>query len=154
MTPMEAAMVASREANQLPALPGRIGRWWMRWRTHWAALADLVQCSPAELERIARDVGVSAHELHVLAGKWPEAAEPMTRRAAALGLDVREIGRKDPLVMRDLQRVCSLCDSKPRCERDLARDPNDPGWQDYCQNAVSLGAPESKQPKTPVGKGN
>jgi hypothetical protein len=153
MTPMEAAMTATREASEHP-MPDRVGRWWMRWRTHWAALADLVQFSPAELEWIARDVGVGAHELHVLAGKWPDAADSLTRRAGAVGLDAGEIGRTDPLVMRDLQRVCSLCDSKARCEHDLSRAPNDPRWQDYCPNAVSLGVPESKRSKTPDGKGN
>ena len=129
-------------SKRTPGDAGRIGHWWMRWRTHWTALADLVQHSPAELERIARDVGVSAHELHVLAGKWPEAADPITRRAGALGLDAGEIGRKDPLVMRDLQRVCSLCGSEHECEHDLARDPNDPRWRGYCPNAVTFDALE------------
>ena len=147
-------MIAPGEANGGPEPLGRVGRWWTRWRSHWAALAELVQYSPAELERIARDVGVSANELHVLAGKWPEAAGPMTRRAAALGLDAGAIGRNEPLVMRDLQRVCSLCVSKPECERDLTRDPNDPGWQDYCPNAMSLGASAAARSKARDGKAN
>lgn len=147
-------MVACREASERPALSRAITRWWTRWRTHWSAPAELMHCSPVELERTARDVGVSPNDLHVLAGKWPEAADSMTRRVEALGLDAGEIGRNEPLVMRDLQRVCSLCGSKTRCEHDLARNPKDARWQDYCPNAVSLGALESKPAKAPDRKAN
>jgi len=152
--PMEVVMVACRETDERAAPPGAITRWWARWRTHWSALAELMHCSPAELERTARDVGASFNELHVLAGKWPEAADSMTRRAAALGLDAGEVGRNEPLFMRDLQRVCSLCGSKTRCEHDLARAPTDPRWRDYCPNAAALGALESKPPETPGRKAN
>src|SRR3954471_6567075 len=153
-TPMEAVMIACRGASGHQGLPGAIARWWTRWRMHWSALAELMQCSPAELERTARDVGVSLNDLHVLAGKWPEAADAMTRRVEALGLDAGEIGRNDPLVMRDLQRVCSLCGSKTRCEHDLARHPEDSRWRTYCPNAVSLGALESQQAIVPHRKAN
>jgi hypothetical protein len=42
--------------------------------------------------------------------------------------------------LRDLQRACSLCASKRRCKRDLARKSTDPGWQQYCPNASTLHA--------------
>jgi hypothetical protein len=150
---MEAAMIAWKGANGRPAVLGAVGRWWTRWRAHWGALTELVNCSPAELERIARDAGTSVGELHVLAGKWPEAADPMMRRAAALGLEADEIGRKEPLVRRDLQRVCSPCGSKRECEHDLARDPSNPHWRDYCPNAVTFDALESEQSQNTCQEG-
>jgi hypothetical protein len=38
-------------------------------------MLDLDCCGSAEVERIARDVGVSGADLSVLAGKWPDAAD-------------------------------------------------------------------------------
>jgi hypothetical protein len=48
--------------------------------------------------------------------------------------------RADPLIMRDLERVCTLCGSKRRCERDLAAHPDDEVWRTYCPNAPTLEA--------------
>jgi hypothetical protein len=38
----------------------------------------------AEAERIAHELGSSAPELHTVAGKWPDAVEPLNRRLVAL----------------------------------------------------------------------
>src|SRR6516165_10680203 len=43
-------------------------------------------------------------------------------------LDRMEITHADPQVMRDLQRVCTVCGSKRRCEHDFAKNPSDPAW--------------------------
>ncbi len=40
--------------------------------------------------------------------------------------------------MRDLERTCSCCNDKGTCEQDLASRPENPKWQSYCPNAVSL----------------
>jgi hypothetical protein len=53
-------------------------------------------------------------------------------------LDRREITHADPQVMRDLQRVCTVCGSKRRCEHDLVNNPSDLVWQKYCPNATTL----------------
>jgi hypothetical protein len=43
-----------------------------------------------------------------------------------------------PEISRDLQRVCSNCESYGRCMRDLDRDPEGAVWTDYCLNAPML----------------
>ncbi|HTS41175.1 MAG TPA: hypothetical protein VMH84_11625 [Xanthobacteraceae bacterium] len=78
--------------------------------------------------------------LQALAGKWPEATDLLSRRMAALKLDVEEIGRTYPPVSNDLKHLCWLCTSKGRCERDLAKDPSNPVWREYCPNATTLTA--------------
>jgi len=103
-------------------------------------MADLGRCSPAEMERIARDVGVSGADLSILAGKWPDAADPLYWRMNEIKLDRKEITHADPQVMRDLQRVCTVCASKRRCEHELANNPSDPAWKKYCPNATTLAA--------------
>jgi hypothetical protein len=97
-------------------------------------------CGAAEVERMAHDVGMSTLELRALAGKWPDAAEPLNRRLAALALDPADIRRSDPQVLHDLQRVCSLCKHGRECEHDLAERPSDPAWREYCPNEMTLDA--------------
>jgi hypothetical protein len=103
-------------------------------------MADLDYCGPAEMERIARDVGVSGADLSILAGKWPDAADLLYWRMNEIKLDRTEVTRADPQVMRDLQRVCTVCGSRRRCEHELANNPSDPAWKKYCPNATTLAA--------------
>jgi len=130
-------MTTSERARQSRTALGRIGEWMGRWRERAATVAGLRDCPN---EEIARDLGVSVGDLRVLAGKWPGATDLMVRRAAALGLDVSEVGRTQPTVMRDMQRVCSICDSHRVCTHDLDRCPQDPSWRNHCPNADTLDA--------------
>jgi uncharacterized protein DUF6455 len=113
----------------------------------WRVLSDWVtgrspswgSCSgELEIERIARDVRMSPAELRAVAKRGHEAANLLLERMAALDLDPAEVAQVGPETFRDLQRVCSLCESKRRCARDLSRDAAAPQWQDYCPNAQTL----------------
>jgi len=53
------------------------------------------------MERIARDAGVSAADLSILAGKWPDAADLLYRRMNEIKLDRMEVTHADPQVMRE-----------------------------------------------------
>ena len=76
-------MAAHTEASAWPARLGSVSRWWAELRRHGAALSELARCSPAELERLARNGGASKVDLPVLAGKWPDSANQLARRVAA-----------------------------------------------------------------------
>ena len=113
----------------------------------WRVLSDWVTgrspswgscCGELEIERIAHDVCMTPAELRAVAKRGPEAADLLLERMAALDLDPAEVAQVGPETFRDLQRVCSLCESKRRCVRDLIRDPAAPQWQDYCPNAQTL----------------
>lgn len=93
-----------------------------------------------EESRIARDLGLDASELREMVRRGHNSASLLPQRMAALHLDAAELARRDGLLLRDLQRVCALCESKGRCMRDLARDPNDPAWEEYCPNEGTLNA--------------
>ncbi len=95
-------------------------------------------CGELEIERIARDVRMTPADLRAVAKRGPEAANLLLRRLAALDLDPAEVAQVGPQTFRDLQRTCSLCESKRRCVRDLAHDSAAPEWQDYCPNAQTL----------------
>lgn len=112
-----------------------------QWCRDWIrgdAASQLLCCGEVEVERIARDVRMTPSELRAVASRGPEAADLLLRRMAALDLDPTEVSQVGPQTFRDLQRVCSLCESKRRCTRDIERDSAMPAWQDYCPNAATL----------------
>jgi hypothetical protein len=114
-----------------------ISRWWRDWTRRGSGL-DLKCCGEDEVERMAKDIGVSASELRRLATLGPDSADLLLRRMAALDLDRKEVSQTEPRTFQDLQRVCTMCNSHRRCKRDLARDSADRAWQDYCPNAATL----------------
>ena len=113
-------------------------RQWYRGLTR--SQSTLAECGAEGLERMAHDIGVSSAELYKLASRGPESADLLCRRMEVLDLDHDEDARVERATFQDLQRVCSMCDCKKRCARDLARDPADPVWKDYCPNAQTLTA--------------
>ena len=133
-------MCRSAQTGERPGFVRRLARWWRSWNGSRRAMADLDNCGSAEMERIARDVGVSGADLSILAGKWPDAADLLYWRMNEIKLDRMEITQADAEVMRDLQRVCTVCGSKRRCEHALAKNPSDPAWEKYCPNATTLSA--------------
>ena len=116
-----------------------ISQWWQRWTGNGPAL-DHACCAEAEVERIAKDIGMSASEIRRLASLGPESADLLLRRMAALDLDRKEVAQVEPQTFRDLQRICTLCESHRQCARDLVRDSSDPAWEDYCPNVATLRA--------------
>jgi hypothetical protein len=115
-----------------------ISRWWRDWTRRRSAGSELRCCGQDEVERIARDVGVSAAELSKLVSRGPEAADFLLRRMAALDLDLNEVARAERRTFQDMQKVCTLCESRRQCARDLAHDSADTAWQSYCPNATTL----------------
>ena len=120
------------------SLTQAVSRWWREWTRRGSAGLELKCCGEAEVERMAKDVGVSPSELHRLANLGPDSADLVLRRMAALDLDRNEVSRTEPRTFQDLQRVCTMCNHHRRCRGDLARDSADPAWQDYCPNAATL----------------
>jgi len=118
-----------------------LARWWREYAGRRSTVAALADWGPAESARIAHDVGLSgAAELRVLAGKWPHSADLLARRMQQIKLDAAEIVQVEPEVVRDLERVCTLCASKRRCSRDFAKERSPSSWQAYCPNTMTLKA--------------
>lgn len=112
---------------------------WMWDQSRSNTLAQLRSCGEKEVERIARDSGLSASDFPPLVSLGPNASDLLERRMAALDLDPTEVSAIVPEAFRDLQRVCSFCQSHRRCLRDLAHDdPAKPDWSDYCPNVETL----------------
>lgn len=90
------------------------------------------------VQLLAKDVGISVADLHALASRGPESADLLLHRMRALDLDRNEVPLITPETFRDLQKLCTMCESHERCGRDLTRDTADPKWKDYCPNAATL----------------
>ena len=146
--------MSSAELNQVSTFAHQLSRWWQNWCGRRAAIAELNRCG-SNVERIAHDVGLDPAGLRTLAGKWPGAADLLEQRMAQLKLDEDDVRTSEPQVLRDLQRVCTVCASKGRCTHDLVKAPSDPAWREYCPNAPTLAAliaeRSGRTPKSPSG---
>lgn len=133
-------MLCISMADHRDGLVSQLVRQWHAWKERRDSLGDLGRCGGGEVARIAHDLAVSPNELHVLARNGAGAADLLYRRIDDLGLDRERIGRDEPSVLRDMQRVCSLCASKGRCGHDLACGAQASAWHPYCPNDDTLAA--------------
>jgi Family of unknown function (DUF6455) len=117
-----------------------IAQWIMKYRDARNICNDLVNCGPDEVANIARDLRLSPSELVILARNGPNAADLLQDMLKALGVDKNAIENDEPLVMRDLERLCTTCHEKRRCRLDLANGVIADNFRDYCPNAFTLDA--------------
>jgi hypothetical protein len=138
---VEAIMQTNPRTNPVAHLLGLFTELWKAFWTKRAAVNQLGDCDSATMARIAQDLGVSAADLRLLAKRDKTAADLLYRRLETLRLDPTSI---DPALMRDLQRCCSNCDSKPLCAHELEDKPISASWPKYCPNENSIIALTSK----------
>ena len=62
----------------------------------------------------------------------------------ALGIDEGAISRTQPLVLRDMARVCASCQQKRQCDRDLDAGTSAQHYEGYCLNASTIDALDLK----------
>ena len=73
----------------------------------------------------------------VLAHARPHSIAPVRPRL----LTGQEVGdAQEPLVMRDLQRLCTTCGDKGRCAHELADGTAAAHFHEFCPNAFTLDA--------------
>ena len=113
---------------------------WQRLRRRRRSLAELAACQPSELNRIARDVGVSVSDLRIIAAAHPGPGELLPPRLQLLGLDADYIGCALTATHRDLERTCAMCTAWRRCARDLAKGDVQAGMDSYCLCSPTIDA--------------
>jgi hypothetical protein len=135
---MRASSVNSDEYSLLQSVASTFGNWVRNRRLPRQDRRCFDQLSDFEVAGIARDAGLSSHELRCVAQLSPDAAQLLPRRMHALNLDADTVSETDMYVMRDMQRLCSTCDVKRQCERDLIVRPDSSVWRQYCPNECTL----------------
>src|SRR5262249_51426522 len=91
---------------------------------------------------IAADLDISPGDLDELVRRGLHAADELPVLLKALGIDEAKLKTTEPLVLRDMERVCSLCQHKTRCDRDLAAGISVVHYEAYCPNAPTIGGLE------------
>lgn len=108
------------------------------WLHHRRDINNTCNCGTEEFQHIAHDLGVSATDLHELVRSGPHSADELPKMMAALKLDLEDIRRIEPLVVRDMERVCGLCSHKHRCDHELAAGTAAANHREFCNNAETL----------------
>ena len=108
------------------------------WLKHRRELNEMRQLNTSEFDRIAGDLRVSPADLNELVRLGPHAADELPYLLRALGIDEASLVRAEPLVLRDLERVCALCHHKRQCDRDLVAGTSAEHYQGYCLNAPTI----------------
>jgi uncharacterized protein YjiS (DUF1127 family) len=108
------------------------------WLKHRRELREMRELDAANFGQIASDLRISSTDLEALVRHGPHAADELPKMLAALGINHDDLARTEPLVLRDMERVCSLCIHKHLCDRDLAAGTAAAHYGDYCANAPTI----------------
>ena len=124
--------------NQAPSVVERLTNTFSDWLKHRRELNEMHQLTVTDFCRIANDLRLSPAALDELVRHGPYAADELPRLLAALNISAQDLLRIEPLVAQDMERVCTLCESKRQCDRDLASGASAEHYQEYCLNAPTI----------------
>ena len=108
------------------------------WLKHRRELREMREMDAANFGQIANELRMSSADLEALVRQGPHSADELPKMLAALGIDQHDLARTEPLVLRDMERVCSLCTHKRQCDRDLAAGTAATHYEEYCGNAGTI----------------
>lgn len=108
------------------------------WLKHRSELKEMREMDSANFSRIASELQLSNADLEALVRRGPHAADELPKMLKALGIDHADLVRTEPLVLRDMERVCALCNQKRQCDRDLAAGTAAAHYEEYCANAHTI----------------
>jgi hypothetical protein len=114
---------------------------WLQYRR------EMNEMDCGDFERIAEDLRISPGDLDTLVRHGPHAADELPQMLKALGIDEEALAHTQPMVLRDMERVCALCDHKTQCDHDLVAGTAAEHYEDYCLNAPTIGQLERQAVK-------
>jgi transcriptional regulator with XRE-family HTH domain len=108
------------------------------WLRHQREMRELRETNNGDFARIAQDLGVTPAELDTLARKGPHASDELPKLLKSLGIDEATLSRMQPLLQRDMIRVCASCQQKARCDHELDAGTSAQHYEEYCPNAPTI----------------
>lgn len=108
------------------------------WLKHRRELREMREMDAANFGRIANELRMSSADLEALVRQGPHAADELPKMLKALGIDQEALSRTEPLVLRDMERVCALCNHKHQCDRELAAGTAPAHYEEFCNNAPTI----------------
>jgi hypothetical protein len=110
------------------------------WLKHRRELSAMRSLGRTNLDRIANDLRISPDDLEELVRYGEHSADELPKMLAQLGIDEQRLAATQPLLLRDMERVCGLCRDKAHCHSELAAGTAADSYQDYCLNASTIEA--------------
>ena len=101
------------------------------WLKHRRELREMREMDATNFGRIASELRMSSTDLEALVRQGPHAADELPMMLTALGVDQEALART-------MERVCSLCNHKRQCDRDLAAGTAAAHYEEYCGNAPTI----------------
>ena len=108
------------------------------WLKHRRGLREMREMDAANFGQITSELRMTSADLEALVRQGPHAADELPKMLTALGIDQDALARTEPLVLRDMERVCALCNHKRQCDRDLAAGTAAAHYEAYCANAATI----------------
>jgi len=108
------------------------------WLKHRQEMHELRDMNSGDFARIARDLSVSPAELDAIVRQGPHAADELPQLLKSLGIDETTLSRTQPVLQRDMIRVCAACRQKARCNADLDAGTLAQHYEEYCPNAPAI----------------
>jgi hypothetical protein len=118
------------------------------WLKHRREIREMRELDADEFARIAHELCVTPGDLDTFVRQGPHAISELPKLLKALGIDETALARSQPLVLRDMERVCASCVEKPQCDRDLDAGTSDQHYEKYCLNASTIDALDENHPRT------
>ena len=108
------------------------------WLKHRQEIREMRDMNSADFASIARDLCMSPAELDAVVRQGPHASDELPRLLKTLGIDAATLSRVQPVLQRDMVRVCASCRQKAQCSHDLDAGTLAQHYQEYCPNAASI----------------
>ena len=108
------------------------------WLKHRRELREMRELDRSEFDRIATDLRVSPIDLEDLVRRGPHSADELPKMLRELGISEADLAKTQPMLLRDMERVCALCGQKRQCDHDLIAGTAPEHFADYCPNAPTI----------------
>jgi hypothetical protein len=108
------------------------------WLKHRQEMRELRGMNSGDFACIARDLCMSPAELDAIVRKGPHASDELPQLLKSLGIDGATLSRVQPVLQRDMVRVCAACQQKARCNDDLDAGTLAQHYEEYCPNAPAI----------------
>ncbi|UTD29821.1 hypothetical protein [Bradyrhizobium sp. WD16] len=111
------------------------------WLDHRRAVHEIEELSHDDggaFTQIAHDLGVAPSDLDAFVRQGPHAADELPQLLVMLGIDEERLAMTQPLLLADMQRVCSFCGDKRRCHREIAAGTLPTHFHEFCDNAWTI----------------
>jgi hypothetical protein len=106
------------------------------WRSRRRDIREIRELHGGEAAKIARELNIQPSDLDMLLQQGPHAADELSDLLTLLGINKDLLAKTEPLVLRDMARVCTSCQQKHRCNRDLAAGTS--AHAEYCLSASTI----------------